>query len=1102
MSYWPFITVFISLVLILLFRRLDKRRINFNKFKRYSEKLMADFEQYLKTKSAALGGKLVDLDTAVQRASLLLEKTEEAGSVLKERSIGIEQERGKLQALKAELDRLGSMKAELEEEVKSLKSSLPSLKKLKDRIQRIGLDAARQEKVLQNVSSLIPSFEARVDDRTQKAIEDVKEAVVEEAKGLFSPLIEDYRSSLESVKKSHGDELDHFKLASADIIRETGGRVDELIRLIDDLGYRMDRFEEGRVLPIEERMGALAESLEAARQRIEAVEEETTSKFLARAKEEYEGYAGTLEEYGAGLTKNLHGEVEERSKDLSAYITRLEGRVEGLLADIKKETEKYGEVLELKAKAHESESDVLKSKILAEINEEANKNLLLIKPVVSEMNEKLVNYKREFSSILEEVKGELDGRKKTIDDEIAGFKQEVSTHEKTLFGTLDAQMGELDSKLHSLAEQLSRSIDAATKDASGEFSRRLSEYEQRVVTLEGSIGNLRDIARTGQRMIEERIEKVFSDYRPEIEMKIKSLKETTEGVIESQKKLVVGQIEEIVHRADEELSSREREIAALFERVNERVTESEARLEEQGTALMESVGDIRLEAREELVRELQNLKDLFREEGSRQLERYRSDLEKLGEEIGGLSVRTEEIHGAIDRKIEESLQSVEKNVREIEKSYLKTGEEIERQAKSGLVDVTGEIEEIRRTVRGLKDGMIGEVNGSLGGFREEVEKRFAEHRRTVGDRESEILRGMEEIAERTKTSMDQSRREAEDLIAGFEREAREVQDRVERRTQELEKRIAVFEKESSSIKRAVRYREKVEEDVEKLIDLASQVKEDKKEIMSLKKVIQTLKRDEGDISARVRQLKSEKKAVSDIARNAEQAIGMITVVEEKLGLISSQKDILERMEEGMTQIAGRFESLEKKADALGKRENDLTVSIETVTKMKELLGSLEQRTDLLKESFKEIKDIEGDIKKRVESMNEKTRSLVGNEKRVDEVLSRFREMDSLVADIEARTNQLQTTRQWLARTESRLTNLAENAERLAGELSHVAPEAGGAAAKGTRGAAAGGILSKEAQNKVKTVLTLFEQKWTIPEICKVTKMSRGEVELILELNKR
>ena len=54
MSYWPFVTVFISLILILLFRRLDKRLINFHKFKRYADKLMTDFEKFLKERKQEL----------------------------------------------------------------------------------------------------------------------------------------------------------------------------------------------------------------------------------------------------------------------------------------------------------------------------------------------------------------------------------------------------------------------------------------------------------------------------------------------------------------------------------------------------------------------------------------------------------------------------------------------------------------------------------------------------------------------------------------------------------------------------------------------------------------------------------------------------------------------------------------------------------------------------------------------------------------------------------------------------------------------------------------------------------------------------------------
>jgi chromosome segregation ATPase len=262
-----------------------------------------------------------------------------------------------------------------------------------------------------------------------------------------------------------------------------------------------------------------------------------------------------------------------------------------------------------------------------------------------------------------------------------------------------------------------------------------------------------------------------------------------------------------------------------------------------------------------------------------------------------------------------------------------------------------------------------------------------------------------------------------------------------------------------------------------------------------------LKRDEGDISAKVRQLKSEKKLVQDIARNAEQAIGLITVVDEKIKLIEGERELLERIESGMKDINSRFGDLREKADTLASREKDIEVSIETITKTKDFIGSLEQRAQLLQTNLKELRDREEDLKNKISLIDDKTGSLLNYEVRIDEVLSRFKEMDSFVADIEQRSKQLQNTREWLARTESRLTNLTKDAERLVGDMQGLRQPAGvGDGASSSKDGPT--LLSRESESKVKTVLTLFEQKWTIPEICKVTKMSRGEVELILELNNR
>jgi len=247
----------------------------------------------------------------------------------------------------------------------------------------------------------------------------------------------------------------------------------------------------------------------------------------------------------------------------------------------------------------------------------------------------------------------------------------------------------------------------------------------------------------------------------------------------------------------------------------------------------------------------------------------------------------------------------------------------------------------------------------------------------------------------------------------------------------------------------------------------------------------------------------------DIAKNAENAVGLIAVVEERIKLIEGQKDGLAKIETELKQIGERFDTLESKAGHLASKEEDIEVSVETITKTKEFIVGLEKRTEILKESFGEIKGTEEDVKRRIAIIEEKTLSLKQNEKLMDEVLTRFKSMDALVLDIETRTKQLQSAREWLANTESRLTNISGNAERLVGELKSLEAkqEAFGApydhAGDGkTIARAKGGAVSRESESKVKTVLTLFDQKWTIPEICKVTKMSRGEVELILELNNR
>ncbi len=1100
MNYWPVITVAVSLILILFFRRLDKRRINFNKFKRYAEKLSSDFNDFLAKKRDELGDTLARLNEVMRKAESTLVSVETAqGDLMRERT-DIQKIKLELEGLRREYDRFRSLKDELTGEVENLTERLPSIKKVTKRLQKIGIDIVENEKALKNFSALAHNLEKRVQERTEQVLSDVTGLVLEEARAGIGPLTDEFRQNLEMLKRKGLDEIALFKSQSDAAVLKVREDIEVIAAQMDGVREGVTKIEEDNLAAVDKRVESLKASVEAVREKIETLENETTVSYLQRAEDEYGKFALRLEEYSGSFKDDIFKRIEANATDLSSYISRLEGRVQSLLQDIKGETDKYAEGLNLRAKAYESELDVLKNKILTEINEEANRNMLLIKPITTEMNEKLAVYRDQFSTLSSDLRKAVEEQERKTEEEIREFHRSIGSHRESIIQDINRNIDDALSEMRSLNENLEQKVKEAAGTVSDDFVGRLKEHEKAVQNLEGRIGDLKNIARTGQAMIEERIETVFQNYRPEIETKIQHLQEEMESIFEGEKEKIVQHITAIISETDSQLEQREDQIASFIAQIDRKIKESQDELKQREEEVAEQVSGLKIDARKELVRELESLKALFEDEKKRSVSAFSEEFADFGKKIGVLNERVEEIQRSIDERIDEAVERASGNIEQVQTSYLKTEGEMKERIKAEIEAVNGELETLRTTVDTMKNTVLTDIDGALAHFKDEIEKELAGQRAAVQDREKEIQDYMHTVTANVRAEIEGSQKGAQESLREFEQEAGQVQAAIEKKISDIERRIRGFEKDSVVLKRAVKFKERVESDIDRFSDLIVQLKEDKKDILSLQKIIQSLKREEGDISAKVRQLKSERKLVQEIAKNAEQAIGLITLVDEKIKLIESERDVLEKIEEGMHELEKRYKGLEDRSRALTEKEKDIEVSIETITKTREFINSLEQRTDFLKGSFSEIKDREEDLKKRLALIEDKTGSLMGNESRIDEVLSRFKEMDSLVVDIEGRTKQLQNTREWLARTESRLQNLTRDAERLAGELEE---RGGGTGRLKDKSRHEGlSLLSREAESKVKTVLTLFEQQWTIPEICKVTKMSRGEVELILELNNR
>ncbi|MFW5828279.1 MAG: SpiroCoCo family coiled-coil protein, partial [Alkalispirochaeta sp.] len=100
-------------------------------------------------------------------------------------------------------------------------------------------------------------------------------------------------------------------------------------------------------------------------------------------------------------------------------------------------------------------------------------------------------------------------------------------------------------------------------------------------------------------------------------------------------------------------------------------------------------------------------------------------------------------------------------------------------------------------------------------------------------------------------------------------------------------------------------------------------------------------------------------------------------------------------------------------------------------------------------------------------------------------------LDETLSDVEHRMKELQTAREWLARTETRLEEIRRDAGEQVKLLGSIMREESKKNPDGS-----GGAPSLSARE---TVQKLAHQGWKVDEIARATKVSRGEVELILEL---
>ncbi|MEN6477138.1 MAG: hypothetical protein ABFC75_04010, partial [Rectinema sp.] len=184
---------------------------------------------------------------------------------------------------------------------------------------------------------------------------------------------------------------------------------------------------------------------------------------------------------------------------------------------------------------------------------------------------------------------------------------------------------------------------------------------------------------------------------------------------------------------------------------------------------------------------------------------------------------------------------------------------------------------------------------------------------------------------------------------------------------------------------------------------------------------------------------------------------------------------LQRLLELAKDADSKYERLDRKAQVA-------EAAADAADRNFQAVSALEKTTSRLGEETAALPARIADISKQVEQ-------LASTKTKADEALRLAGDLDKALADTERRIAEVMRAREWIARAESRLEEIDRSAKEQLGLLSGLLTDDSGAR-----------DWSSVPATLQDTVKKLSRQGWSVDEIARTVRLSRGEVELILELD--
>lgn len=1060
------ITLGAAIAVLAAYRFMDRDNRSLEKVKKYADKLKDDLAAFVEERHVTLKDYAIEIDVRQKAAKEVLLRVKEIEDSLNSRAQALDSIGKRITEYDAVLDELMGMTERADENLRRIKE---------------------ESEFADTVAKKLEAAEAKL-DAVMRGLPAIQAEFAKTNDENFKRYAHEMRANLERILRATAEQADDAAkrslaarndIAAADKARENRAR--------DELSMLNENFEKA-----------------FERARVEAEKLEDTA--FGKLKDSILGRAEKLQEAMEEKFQALQGMAKER-------IAETQGLIKNHKAEYQAEAKARGEENAAAEAAMKARLDAMDQKLKE--GEKAFKTSLV--QVAERVKGEILAFRTESSSGLERAQAEFRAALALSEQEreagFASLKASFAGLGAKALEDLDFQAkSKRDSMLSEfkvMSEDLERSLSEAKKEADYRF-QALSAVNVDIERLEAALrqsmadirsGIERDLAAAGAALGERQKEQearlgenmaVLQSAMGELERGVNELKSKAyENVSEKLKLFEDDFFADLKKRSLEADRKLDQWQAGLDSRLAEIADKDDAERFRVEKEYLESLRAVAAEFQGKLqdqIGGLENRLGAYEESISARMANADKSLENFHDSLRlNAEEQRKQAQAAIEAEFSrhelataEQLKKAERELAAWRESTGKSLSELEAKAEDKRSAIVKELSSISGEVTRLSKEIPKQGAQALEAFGASYEALLADVQKRTREAEADSESRLREIraqADETKARVESS--EAR-LLSKLNDDVKSLSLSLD----EIDKRSKAFAAQTKVFERADELKAKLDEEIDDLKSEIAKAQTFRGEIGELEAQVTKVRKIEEDVNQKMTRFMAERRRIDAMEEDFRKLLSISQAVDAKLESVTASHDGLTQMEASIRKLADLSSEAEAKYERLEKKSNVLETTVQGIDRNFQVLQDMEKAIRRHDADLSDIPDRIIEIKRSLETVSE-------NSGRVDKAVERLSGLDATLADIEQRIQAMQKAREWLAGTETRLQELAKEAQeqvKLFGDImkSETAGsrKQSGAPAMGTR----------------ETVAKLARQGWTVEEIARATKLSRGEIELILEMS--